>query len=379
MHLTGCGGNAAAFLHLFKSFLYKCTLREYDEYRSRMKRGGVGMIVIRRITAVMICAVLLLSGTVSANAVMALPLEVGDVDRDRDITSVDATLIQRFLGKLREPEELEIALSDADGDGEMTVLDATAIQRSLANLPGGMKNAEINDWFIGDTSFHTSTEIANVDSVSSTEIGYVGVPVLFSAKVYWGAQPRLFTLSVDGETVQTVEANSFDKVVMTHTFQKEGEYVLSCDAECRYGLHTSFSRRIRVRSLPEDGSPVVTGAAFYDASHTSSGNSVLTVTAAGGTAPYEYCYTLYYDGLSPLCAPPEEESEDQTILMPSEYCTGYIKENEINLNRMFSRYVPKPTDGSRTDIMRVRVTVRDAAGKESQPVTAGYFGYQICY
>ena len=330
-------------------------------------------------TALMLCIVILLSCAAQPGAVQALPIQVGDVDRDNDITVVDATLIQRFLADMNSPSELQTALSDADGDGDMSILDVTAIQRMLAGLPGKFVYAEINDWFIGVTSFHTNSEVAVADHYSTTEICYVGVPVVFSARVFSGAQPRRFMLSIDGETVCEVEAKGYEKALLTYTFPEEGEYVMSCCAECRYGLTTQSSRRIRAVSLPEDGSPAIMGAAFYDASSTGSGNSVLTVNAVGGTAPYMYNYTLYYDGLSPLCAAPDSEE----VIVPepagSSYTTGYIRDNEINLNELFAKYVKKPSEAGHSDVMRVQITVRDAEGKESQPVTASYIGYVIYY
>ena len=332
-----------------------------------------------RITALVLCVILLISCTIPAGAVPALPLKVGDVDRDNAVTVVDVVLIQRYLAKMQEPSELEEALSDADGDGEVSVLDVTAVQRHLANMSGSFTGAEITDWYIGTTSFHTDCEVAIADHYSTTEVCYVGIPVHFTAKVFWGAEPRRFTLYVDGETVQEVEAKGFEKAVLTHTFTEPGEHVLSCEVECRYGLTKRSSQRVRVENLPEDGSPAVMGAVFYDESSTGSGNSVLTVIAAGGTAPYQYNYRLYYDGLSPLCLSPEDGSE--IIVEPEDkgYTTGYLDTNEINLNELFSKYVKKPSEPGKSDVMRAEITVRDANGKESQPVTASYIGYEICY
>ena len=330
-----------------------------------------------KLIALMLCLIILLSCTVSAGAIMPLPLKVGDVDRDNEITTIDATWIQRKLGNLCTFSELQEALGDADDDKELTILDVTAIQRHLANLSGTFVYNEITDYVVGFTSFHSNSEIAIADHYSTQEIAYVGVPVTFYPKAYGG--PRRYTLTVDGETVCEVEAKDYDvKSGIAYTFKQEGDYVVTCDAECNYGQHTQSSHRIRVERLPEDGRPVVMGAVFYDADYRSSGNSVLTVIAAGGTAPYQYNYTLYYDGLSPLCVAPETEGEIMPITAPDEYTTGYTDQNEINVLELFAKYLGKPT-GNHSDVMRVKVTVRDAQGRESQPVTASYIGYEICY
>ena len=329
-----------------------------------------------KLAALTLCMVILLGCMVQAGAVMAMPLKVGDVDRDNEITTVDVTLIQRFLAKNQEPSELQVALSDADGDEELTVLDVTVLQRYLASLPCVFSNVQITDYVVGFTSFHADCEISIADHYAATDVCYVGVPVTFYPKAYSGV--RRYTLSVDGETVFEVEAKDYDeKSGMIYTFLDEGEHVITCDAECSYGQHTQRSCRVRAEKLPEDGSPIVMGAAFYDEDYRSSGDGVLTVTAAGGTAPYQYCYTLYYDTLSPLCLSGDNESE--IIVHSDEYSTGYIDENVINVPKLFAKYVPKPADASQSDVMRVKVTVRDAQGRVSQPVTASFLEYMICY
>ena len=64
--------------------------------------------------------------------------EPGDVDKDMDITSVDATHIQRHLAYLEEFTEVQEALADVDEDGEVSVVDVTHIQRYLAFMPSAL-------------------------------------------------------------------------------------------------------------------------------------------------------------------------------------------------------------------------------------------------
>lgn len=335
------------------------------------------MKLFQRVVASALCVVLLLSCAVPAGAMLALPLKVGDVDRDNDISALDATLIQRFAAGIREPSELQLALSDADGDGDMSILDATVILRYAAGFPNHLTAAEITDYYCGFISFHSDAEIAIADNYTSDEVCYVGVPVTFYPKAY-GA-PRRYTLSVDGETIYQIATKDYNTCDgISYTFDEEGEHIVTCDAECCYGQHTQSSRRVRVERLPEDGSPVVMGAVFFDADYQSSGNSVLTVKAAGGTAPYQYNYTLYYGGLSPLCATFDNETEIMPIVAPNEYTTGYTDQNEIDLFDLFAKYVGKPAQ-TNADVMRVQVRVRDAQGRESQPITASYIGYDVCY
>lgn len=329
-------------------------------------------------TALVLCAAILFGCVIQAGAVMPLPLKVGDVDRDNNVTSVDVTLIGRFLVRLQQPSELQIALSDTDGDHALTIMDMTSVQRYLAGMQGPFTGAEITDYVVGFASFHSDCEISIADHYSTVDICYIGVPVTFYPKAYGGA--RRYQLSIDGQTVRDISAKDYDeKVGLTYTFDSEGEYVVTCDAECRYGQHVQSSRRLRAVRLPGDDSPAVMGAVFYDEDYRGSGDGVLTVIAAGGSAPYQYCYTLYYDVLSPLCESSDNETPLITLPPSSGYTTGYIDDNVIDLPALFDKYVPKPSTGDPSNVMRVKITVRDADGKESQPVMASYIKHEIFY
>ncbi len=79
-----------------------------------------------------------------------LGLLVGDVDRDKTLTVLDATIIQRCIAQLEEFPEYDVCqkfghssvhateqlayYSDIDRDGERTILDATIIQKKVANI-----------------------------------------------------------------------------------------------------------------------------------------------------------------------------------------------------------------------------------------------------
>ena len=75
---------------------------------------------------------------------------VGDVDRDKTLTVLDATIIQRCIAQLEEFPEYDVCeafrfsavygteelayYSDFNRDGKRTILDATAIQMKLAKV-----------------------------------------------------------------------------------------------------------------------------------------------------------------------------------------------------------------------------------------------------
>ncbi len=78
---------------------------------------------------------------------LKLGIPIGDMDRDKELTVIDATHIQKCLAQLESYPDDDILepkyrgvnayleyISDFDRDCERTVIDATAIQKHLANL-----------------------------------------------------------------------------------------------------------------------------------------------------------------------------------------------------------------------------------------------------
>lgn len=78
---------------------------------------------------------------------LKLGIPIGDMDRDKELTVIDATHIQKCMAQLESYPDDDILepkyrgvngylkyISDFDHDNERTIIDATAIQRYLANL-----------------------------------------------------------------------------------------------------------------------------------------------------------------------------------------------------------------------------------------------------
>lgn len=331
---------------------------------------------IRSLISLALCLAALLCCALSAAAVMPRYWPIGDADRDYELTIMDATRIQRLLAGFGRMDELDKTLCDADDSGAVTILDATVLQRYLAQLPCNYRYRELTDYYVVDTSFHSTAEIYAPGGDSGREIAYVGVPVTYIAQLKWGNPPQRFRFSVNGETLWESEANGDRKCAVTHTFMQEGVYEVQMDAPCRYGVSKSFRRFVEVRSLPADGSPVVMGAAYYDMTWMSSGNDELTVTAAGGTGPYEYNYTLYYaaspDAFPAEVKPDPEASPAEQPSAAASFSTGYIPQDTVNPPQLLKR-----PSGSADDLY-IRITVRDAKGMESEPVTVVCYQYEIC-
>ena len=60
---------------------------------------------------------------------------LGDVDNDKEIKIIDATIIQMHLAKIEITDQYNDTVADTDEDGKVSVIDATCIQKYLASLP----------------------------------------------------------------------------------------------------------------------------------------------------------------------------------------------------------------------------------------------------
>jgi len=58
-----------------------------------------------------------------------------DIDGDEEISSVDVTLLMRWLADMNVPVEIDELWADVDDDSEVSVMDVTLIQRWLAGFP----------------------------------------------------------------------------------------------------------------------------------------------------------------------------------------------------------------------------------------------------
>lgn len=254
---------------------------------------------MKKIIAFLLISVLLVSlFSISAGAALP-PVVFGDLNRDYKADILDVTLIRRGLvGAIDFGYETQLR-ADFDRDGEATVLDATWIQRKEASMTipesfGGEGYADIDV-----TSFY-----ADYDSGKAT----VGVPVTFTARANCGEEGSTYEFYLDGERAQErSEKNTF-----TTSFTQSGDYDIAVAAYNRYGFREiqhyretahfcyhetgdggSVSYRYGdyhvVDSYSYDG-PELVGIGCIDSMF--SYLPGVEVHAAGGTAPYTYCFMI---------------------------------------------------------------------------------------
>lgn len=72
----------------------------------------------------------------SLSRIATLDAVKGDSDRDRYLTVLDATMIQKYMASLTTLSEEAKAASDTDLDGTISIMDATRIQKILAHIIG---------------------------------------------------------------------------------------------------------------------------------------------------------------------------------------------------------------------------------------------------
>lgn len=88
----------------------------------------------KRLVSLLLIAALTLGVFLGVSVSTAAAQLYGDVDGDDDVTIIDASMIQRFLAGIADPDESAQKRGDVDADDDLTILDVAMIQRYLAGV-----------------------------------------------------------------------------------------------------------------------------------------------------------------------------------------------------------------------------------------------------
>ena len=235
-----------------------------------MKKAG------KMIVSIVLGVVIMISSVTSFSA--ALPFLIGDVDFDGEISIVDATFIQRYLVSLYHFTKHQVFAGDVDGDGDTTIIDATNIQRELAGLPNN---------FYQKISYDVYPDIINVFADYDSGKAMAGVAVTFGVTAE-GKRPITYSFSVDGVEVQKRSENS----KFTYTFSAAGKYLISTTVYNSIDDEEHYEMEYEVVDMHAIDTPTIVSA-YFDTLQNRYSSSTVTVNAVGGTAPYQYQYSVY--------------------------------------------------------------------------------------
>ena len=196
---------------------------------------------------------------------------IGDADGDSELTILDATHIQRVLAGLSQTNALRDYLSDVDGSGDATILDATQIQRRLAGIPSIFHMDVLVPW---------KACISRLDSDIADDTVIVGTEASFCIIEPESEIPSEHEAYINGIKILSRSTES----VFSCTFAKEGWYKLSAIAYDPFGGADIYT--VTIHAVSEPTAPEILSAKYIKS------EAKIAVQASGGSAPYEYQYTI---------------------------------------------------------------------------------------
>lgn len=204
------------------------------------------------------------------------------VSLEKQGITVDSPCYDKYYRQYTENLRLIILeAADYDHSGLADILDATAEQRSLIGLA-------LPESYGG--TFSNECKIENYYASFASGKAMVGEPVTFTSLVTSSTAIVDYTFFINGVEVQRSPDNT-----LTYTFDEKGNYriesevrnVIGCTRHCLINYRVTEPYDIVTK-------PVIINY-YYDSIHPTSGY-MLTVGAAGGTAPYNYTFRINLNG-----------------------------------------------------------------------------------
>ena len=230
---------------------------------------------MKKLLAVILIAVMLISVAVFPSNAALPPLTFGDVNDD-GLSVIDATIIQYHLVDKYEFHEMQALAADVDADEEITILDATYIQKKLAGL---VDKFPAGDYCLID--LHFDAFVANYNSNTAT----VGNEIVFEAFAHSFCEPLNYKFYINGDLRQDSKESTY-----AVTFSKAGFYEIECVVTNKAGLSSREIINLTVGDPVETGWIVISNVyhkGFYDAYPT------FVACVEDGYGPYKYKFELY--------------------------------------------------------------------------------------
>lgn len=274
---------------------------------------------MKKLLAISIIVIMLLSCTLLTVSAALPPLVFGDVIGYDGVDITDATAVQRHVANIDTLHDTELYAADVNADQKVSIIDATYIQQKVAGLidvfPAG------RECYI---DLYADALVADYNSTTAT----VGQEVTFRAIASGGPGPLMYEFYVDEDLKQ----EKSEQNVYKHTFAQTGTYKISFIVTSKAGLTRSESIYLTVNDPVESGWIVVNNVyhlGFYDTYTT------FEAVACDGYGPYEYKFELYKGAYPPesfgtLVEKTEFSSSNSfTVSKPLEDCTHYTLYVEI--------------------------------------------------
>ena len=226
----------------------------------------------KRFSILLMLAALIVSVGIPANAQTTYRY-IGDVDGDDTVSILDATLVQKQLASLQSFSKLQKFLGDVDNSKTTDIIDVTMIQKKLASLIDSFYKERIQSW---------SAEIYGIESSNSGNTYLLNTEYTFSVSATQRPVPDDFRVLVDREIV----LDKSEEASFAYTFTEAGVHYIRAYCFGAFGGVDSYLLTVIVTDPDIVEKPEIERIDYNKAT------GQVDVAVSGGTAPYQYSYTV---------------------------------------------------------------------------------------